>query len=84
MQRSRRHENEDGEGRSPDKKDGGAAHQGGLGTDEVADGAVRRRFFEGGGTVEAEGLTGIRPEEGSLASTWRSRRRRAPTRCLLK
>jgi hypothetical protein len=81
VQRGRQHEYEDGEGWSPGKKDGGTAHQGGLGANEVVDGATRQHFFEGGGTVEAEGLTGIRPEKSSLASTWRSGRRRAPTQC---
>jgi hypothetical protein len=38
----------------------------------VADGEARWRFFEGGGAVEAEGLTDGRPEESSLVSTWRS------------
>jgi hypothetical protein len=33
-------EHEGGEGRSLGKKDGGAAHQGGSGADEVADGAT--------------------------------------------
>jgi hypothetical protein len=78
------HEYEDREGKSSGKKDGGAAHQGGSGTDEVADGATRWRFIEGGGAVEAEGLTGVQPEESSLASTWRSGRRRAPVRCSSK
>jgi hypothetical protein len=49
MQRGRWHEHEDSEGRSPGKKDGDAAHQWGSGIDEVTDGAVRWRFFEGGG-----------------------------------
>jgi hypothetical protein len=40
MSRGRRHEYEDSEGRSPDKKDADAAHQGGSGTDEVEDGAT--------------------------------------------
>jgi hypothetical protein len=68
VQRSRWCEYEDGEGKSPDKKDG----------------AVRRRFFKGDGAVEAEGFTGIRLEESSLASTWSSGRRRAPARCSSK
>jgi hypothetical protein len=38
----------------------------------VADGEARWCFFEGGGAVEAEGLTDGRPEESSLVSTWRS------------
>jgi hypothetical protein len=84
VQRGRRHEYEDGERRSSGKKDGGAAHQAGSGADEVVDGAARRHFFEGGGVVEVEGLTGVRPKESSLASTWRSVRRRAPARCSSK
>jgi hypothetical protein len=40
MSRGRQHEYEDSEGRSPDKKDADAAHQGGSGTDEVEDGAA--------------------------------------------
>jgi hypothetical protein len=36
VQRGQRCEHEDGEGRSPGKKDRGVAHQGGSGTDEVA------------------------------------------------
>jgi hypothetical protein len=84
VQRGRRCEYEDNEGRSPGTKDGGTAHQGGLGTDEVAGGAMRRCFFEGGSIVEAEGLADVRPEENSVASTWRSGRRRAPARCSSK
>jgi hypothetical protein len=75
MQRGWRHEYEDGEGRSLSKKDGGAAHQGGSGADEVADGAARWRFSEGSSIVEAEGLPTL---------TWRSGWRRAPTRCSSK
>jgi hypothetical protein len=74
-QRGWRCEHEGGEGRSLGKKDGGAAHQGGPGADEVADGAARWRFSEGSGTVEAEGLPTL---------TWRSGWRRAPTRCSSK
>jgi hypothetical protein len=70
--------------RSPAKKNGGVAHQAGSGVDEVADGAARRCFFEGGDKVEVEVLTGVRLEVSSLASTWRSGRRRAPARCSLK
>jgi hypothetical protein len=55
-----------------------------LGTDEVAGGAMRRCFFEGGSIVEAEGLADVRPEENSLASTWRLGRRRAPSQCSSK
>jgi hypothetical protein len=69
---------------SSGKKDGNAGHQGGSSANEVVDGAVRRHFFEGGGAVEAEGLTSVRSEESSLASTWRSGRRRTPTRCSSK
>jgi hypothetical protein len=84
VQRGQRCEYEDGERRSPGKKDGSVAHQGGLGADEVANGAAERRFFEGSNAIEAEGLTGIQPEEGSLASTWKSGRRRAPAQCSSK
>jgi hypothetical protein len=84
MQRGRRCEYDDGEGRSPGKKDGGVTHQGGSSADEVADGAARWRFFKGGGVVEAEGLASVRPEESLLALIWISGRRRAPVRCSLK
>jgi hypothetical protein len=84
VQRGRRREYDDGEGRSPGKKDGGAAHQGWSCADEVADGVTRRCFFEAGGAVKAKGLSSVRPKESSLASTWRSRRRRAPARCSSK
>jgi hypothetical protein len=39
-QRDRRCKHEDGVGRSLGKKDGGMAHQGGSGTDEVVDGVA--------------------------------------------
>jgi hypothetical protein len=48
MQRGRWREHEGGEGRSSGKKDGDTTHQWGSSVDEVADGAVRVRFFEGG------------------------------------
>jgi hypothetical protein len=84
VQRGQRREYDDGEGRSPGKKDGGAAHQGWSGANEVADGVTRRCFFKAGGAVKAKGLSGVRPKESLLASTWRPRRRRAPARCSSK
>jgi hypothetical protein len=50
----------------------------GSSVNEGANGVARWCFFE------AEGLTGVRVGESSLASTWRSGRRRAPTRCSSK
>jgi hypothetical protein len=49
VQHGRQREHENGERRSPGKKDGSAAHQWGSGADEVVDGATRCCFFEGGG-----------------------------------
>jgi hypothetical protein len=70
MQHGWRREHEDGEGKSPGKKDGNAAHQGGSGANKVADGAARRRFFEGsdapvsfddgGGVLQHGGVEGGR------------------------
>jgi hypothetical protein len=48
VQRGRRREYEDGEGRSSGKEDGYTAHQGGLGSDEVGDGEARRSSRGGG------------------------------------
>jgi hypothetical protein len=50
VQRCQRREHEDGEGRSPGKKNGVHGSPKGSGADEVTDGAARWRFFEGGGT----------------------------------
>jgi hypothetical protein len=41
--------------KSPGKKDGGVAHQVGSDIDEVADGAMRWHFFEGGGAPASFG-----------------------------
>jgi hypothetical protein len=63
VQRGRRREHEDDEGRTPGKKDGGTPHQWGSGVDEVADAAARQRFFKGGGapvTVAGSYSTGCR------------------------
>jgi hypothetical protein len=59
VQRGRRREYEDGEGRSSGKEDGDTAHQGGLGSDEVGDGEARRSS-RGGGARR-------RPTRGELA-----------------
>jgi hypothetical protein len=85
VQCSRRSEQDDGEGRSPRKKDGDAAHQWGSGANEVSDGATLRCFFkgsgapasfsDGGGVLQHGGVEGdeggrsIEEEEGRRVSS---------------
>jgi hypothetical protein len=71
VQRGRRREYEDGEGRSSGKKDGDTAHQGGSSSDEVVDGEARQRSQGGGAHRRPTGgeLAGIDLEVGEEKGT---------------